>query len=206
MPQASDLTTLFPRSWKGVSGVYAIRHVESGKVYVGSSRDVRRRLFAHLYALRETSHCSPHLQAAWTKYGEKEFEFCLVERVEDLSSLVAREQAWIDSTRCCEKSSGYNVRRVAESNLGMKTSPEVSLKLSVALKGKPWSEARRRAEALVIRKPMSEEEREERSRVMKARRNSPEFIALLNAPAVVAARNAALIRATMARTRHAASV
>lgn len=63
------------------SGIYQIVHLSSGKMYIGSSHDMRKRQVAHLYLLRKKEHPNRHLQRAWTKYGEDEFIFRVIEFV-----------------------------------------------------------------------------------------------------------------------------
>lgn len=47
------------------SGVYAIRHLLSGKCYVGSAKNMRRRWGRHRADLVAGSHHSVKLQRAW---------------------------------------------------------------------------------------------------------------------------------------------
>lgn len=59
-------------------GIYQIKHLASGRVYIGSSQNLRRRLNWHRTALKRGEHHSPKLQRAWDKYGEGAFEFSTV--------------------------------------------------------------------------------------------------------------------------------
>ena len=78
-------------------GVYAIRHVESGKAYIGSSNNIYHRWRLHLCMLRRGDHHSPKLQNSWNKYGEAAFVFEAVEMsLNDPVLLCAREQHWMD--------------------------------------------------------------------------------------------------------------
>lgn len=61
------------------TGVYIIRHKESGKVYVGSAAvSFRHRWRIHRKQLRENRHHCDYLQHAWNKYGEEAFEFLII--------------------------------------------------------------------------------------------------------------------------------
>jgi len=60
------------------SGIYTITHKSSGRVYLGSTVDFKKRWYNHLSDLRRGVHHSPILQAAWNKYGENAFEFEVV--------------------------------------------------------------------------------------------------------------------------------
>jgi group I intron endonuclease len=119
-----------------VAGVYTITH-DSGKLYVGSSVDVRRRWQAHRRDLRRTSHPNRHLQAAWSKHGESAFTFAVVEECAP-ELLIEREQWWIDTLRPF-RGRGFNLSPSAYSLRGFTFSPEQRAKVSAALTGKPKS-------------------------------------------------------------------
>lgn len=61
-----------------MTGVYAITHTPTGRVYIGSSMDIAQRWARHRVALNTGMHHSRHLQRAWTKHGEQEFSFTTV--------------------------------------------------------------------------------------------------------------------------------
>jgi group I intron endonuclease len=101
---------------KGVSGVYQIKNVNNDKVYIGSSKDIRRRMLRHVSRLKRGVHKSPHLQNSWNTYGAEFFEFSVVEEVDlddDINILLECEQRWMDATKCYEPECGYNIRRYA---------------------------------------------------------------------------------------------
>lgn len=86
--------------------IYAIRHT-SGKQYIGSTARWSTRQREHRGRLRAGRHCNPHLQAAWNKHGEDQFEFVVLEVISSTEQLIPREQHWIDHTRACAE--GYNL-------------------------------------------------------------------------------------------------
>jgi GIY-YIG catalytic domain len=64
------------------NGVYGIRHVESGKLYVGSTTCVggfRERFRLHTKSLKAGKHSNKYLQNAWNKHGAIAFEFFIIE-------------------------------------------------------------------------------------------------------------------------------
>jgi group I intron endonuclease len=61
------------------SGIYSITHISSGKRYIGSSVNIKRRWNAHRSALSRKLCDNPHLQNAWTKYGKESFLFEVLE-------------------------------------------------------------------------------------------------------------------------------
>src|SRR5689334_10397216 len=60
-----------PAQIPSVSGIYQIRCVRTGKIYVGSAVNLRARWDFHRRALAINQHHNPHLQAAWNLYGEE---------------------------------------------------------------------------------------------------------------------------------------
>lgn len=98
-----------------ITGVYQIRNVINGKIYLGStSRRFSQRKAEHFKNLRKGLHKNRHLQNAWNKYGSKNFVFEIIE-VCDKEKCVEREQHYL-----CTLHPQYNHRPNAASNLGCK--------------------------------------------------------------------------------------
>jgi len=76
--------------------IYKIRNIINNKFYVGSTVNSRVRFQTHRRNLRAGKHQSPHMQAAWNKYGEDCFKFEIIEIVECSEDLLAAEQKWLD--------------------------------------------------------------------------------------------------------------
>lgn len=120
--------------------IYKIRNIVNGNFYVGSTADARVRFQAHKRRLKKGTHHSPHLQAAWNRYGEECFKFEIVEEVLDASLLLAAEQVWLDAH--AGKSHCYNWATDASAPMrGKKHSPEVVEKLKEAGQKVPKGEA-----------------------------------------------------------------
>lgn len=66
----------------------------NGKVYIGQSNNVSKRINEHLWALRNNKHKNSHLQYSWNKYGEANFKISILEECE-LSKLSEREIYYI---------------------------------------------------------------------------------------------------------------
>ena len=64
------------------SGVYQIRCIPTGKIYVGSAVNLSKRQRDHVNSLRQGDHENVYLQRAWDKYGEENFEFTVLEFVD----------------------------------------------------------------------------------------------------------------------------
>ena len=97
-------------------GVYGITLLLEGRVYIGSSVWIEKRLRVHLNKLRSGTHENPHLQSAFNFYGEDQFLFATEEVVPDLLWLRAREQMWLSRTKACDPKFGFNSATDAFSN------------------------------------------------------------------------------------------
>jgi group I intron endonuclease len=96
------------------SGVYRIKCIPSGKFYIGSAFDMHDRCEHHRSSLRRGNHPNPHLQAAWNKYGEENFEFASLE-LTDRNRLLGAEQNWLDETQSFRREIGFNIFNTAGS-------------------------------------------------------------------------------------------
>ncbi len=94
-----------------ISGVYKITNTESGKFYIGSSKDVDNRKSEHWNALRRGDHINPILQHSWSYHGEDTFTFSVIE-VCDPDQCLVREQYYLDTLQPF-KGVGYNINRYA---------------------------------------------------------------------------------------------
>ncbi len=108
---------------RGVSGIYQIRNTLSGKLYIGSSADIRLRWQQHFAVLRAgSSHCK-YLQSAWIKYGESAFVFEIIELV-GVGQVLDREQFHIDTLK-----PAYNMCPIAGNRSGVPWKEETKAKL-----------------------------------------------------------------------------
>lgn len=137
---------------KIVSGIYVIRNKQNGKLYVGSSKNIRSRVNSHYSALRRGAHCNRHLQGAWNESDEQSFIDEILEECPE-SELLQREQYWITKLDVTNPSIGYNLSsdttaptrglifsaetraKISKANKGKKRTPEFSLKMSAIHKG-----------------------------------------------------------------------
>lgn len=120
-------------------GVYAIVNSVTGKAYIGSAVNIRRRWTQHRRELRDGTHNNGYLAASWAKRGEDAFTFHVIEEVPDSLSLVEREQAWLDEMRTFDPERGYNISPTAYSILGYRFTPKQCANVSAGLKGIPKS-------------------------------------------------------------------
>ena len=80
------------------SGIYCIINIKNSKRYIGSSKNIRQRLWTHRACLRHNNHENAHLQAAWNKYGEDNFDYFILEPCKE-DILLVREQYYINSIK-----------------------------------------------------------------------------------------------------------
>lgn len=106
-----------------ISGIYIITHIGNGMLYVGSTVDYDKRISEHKKWLKGNYHHSIFLQRAWNKYGERQFEFFLIEECEK-EILLEREQYWMDFYKSYNPRKGYNINPIAGSRLGSKHSDD----------------------------------------------------------------------------------
>lgn len=82
--------------YKDNYGIYGIVNKINGKTYVGqTSERFLRRYWHHQWKLRDNSHDNDYLQNAWNKYGEDNFEFIILEVVNDQKLLDELEIKYI---------------------------------------------------------------------------------------------------------------
>ena len=124
------------------SGIYQIRNLVNGHVYIGSTVRFYSRRSAHKRDLEKGMHHSERLQRAWAKYGEGAFIFEPL-LVCDRQSLIFYEQMLIDAIK-----PEYNMCRVAGSCLGNRLSEEHRRKIGAAHKGKVTSAETRKKMSL----------------------------------------------------------
>lgn len=106
-----------------VSGVYEIRNLITRDCYIGSSMNLLQRKKRHFKDLKNNLHHSIILQRAYYKYGEAAFKFSVIEFVEDIDTLISREQYYLETVR-----PKYNIYPTAGSSLGYKQSKESCMK------------------------------------------------------------------------------
>jgi len=62
-------------------GVYAIRNLANGRVYLAASLNLEAAMNRDRFGLKLRGHPSPELQAAWQQAGEAAFSFEVLDRV-----------------------------------------------------------------------------------------------------------------------------
>ena len=89
------------------SGIYIIKNVANGKVYIGQSRHLANRHYSHFHALELGKHFNKHLQRSYDYYGAESFMFSVLEECE-IDDLDEREKYWIARYDSMNVDKGYN--------------------------------------------------------------------------------------------------
>lgn len=111
-------------------GIYRITNIKNGMSYIGKTgMNFGDRWDSHRSLLIAGRHDNPYLQNAWNKYGEVNFEFVIVEIVEDAGLLNDLEIAYIAEYR--SRSMSYNLHDGGDGgyNLGKHLSEETKRKI-----------------------------------------------------------------------------
>ena len=92
-------------------GIYCIRCLVNDKVYIGSAKSFELRWGSHLYELRKGTHINPHLQRSFSKHGEENFKFEIIESLGDYDKdfYFSRENAYIEEALLTGKC--YNIAK-----------------------------------------------------------------------------------------------
>lgn len=110
-------------------GIYGIRNIINGHTYIGKTgMNFGDRWDSHKSLLRSGKHFNQHLQRAWDKYGEDNFDFIVIEEC-SADKLDERERYYIQFYR--EENLSYNIADGGEggSFLGKHLSEETKRKI-----------------------------------------------------------------------------
>ena len=123
--------------------IYQIKNKVNGKIYIGSTANIKRRWADHIYLLDRNIHHSLKLQRAWNKYGKDSFEFSILEEFEsdNEGDKYVREQYYLDLYKSYNRDIGFNISKNALAPMdGRHHSEETKRKFSETRKGKnhPW--------------------------------------------------------------------
>lgn len=116
-----------------IKGIYKITNKINNKVYIGKSKNIKKRHSEHRNELRKNEHVNNYLQNAWNKYGEENFEFSILEECETDKDLNDREIFFIKEYKSHMRDCGYNLSTGGE---GGSLSEETKNKIRNTNRGK----------------------------------------------------------------------
>lgn len=123
-------------------GIYCIRNIVNNKVYIGKSKNIYNRIIQHKYYLKMRSvDENRYLINAWYKYGNENFEYFVLEYLEeDERNVAERELFWMNAYDSLNSEKGYNLRSDSNSKMIVHNSTR---KLISERVGKEWKEGKR---------------------------------------------------------------
>jgi len=152
------------------SGIYKITNKETGKFYVGSSVNIKRRWYMHKYELKRNNHGNKYLQNAWNKYGEEAFIFEIIKEVEPIKKKILKEEQFYLDTLSPYDENGYNISKEAGNILGYRHTKEARRKIVESKLGKPRSaETKRKISEVQMGRTIPQETRDKISKTLKGR-------------------------------------
>jgi group I intron endonuclease len=90
------------------AGIYKLKNIKTGHVYIGQSVNLKYRIRSHKQMLRDGIHDNGYLQNHFKKYGADAFEHEILERC-SVEFLDDREIYWILYYNSMNRSKGYNL-------------------------------------------------------------------------------------------------
>jgi len=144
-------------------GIYLILNNIAGKIYIGSSSDLNKRIKTHFQKLNKNYHPNRFLQSAWNKCGKDAFEFIVILKCNN-DVLLQKEQEFMDFYKSYDRDFGYNL-----SKLATKVDPDLIRDM--------WKDEFKRNDIIVKIKQQasSEEAKKKRSLATKRSHLDPDF-------------------------------
>jgi group I intron endonuclease len=122
-------------------GVYQIRCLVNGRVYVGSSENLTMREQKHWWRLRNGTHSAKRMLSDFRLYGRENFVFEVLEEPNpNVIDLYPREDYWLEKLRPFDPEIGYNTHFVSTSSLGTIRDDEVRRNISNGRMGMKFTE------------------------------------------------------------------
>lgn len=115
----------------GIYKIYSQKYPD--KIYIGSSIFLRKRLIHHRCTLCSNKHRNKILQNHVNKYGINDLKIEIIEKC-NKENIINREQYYIDLLK-----PHFNIRMIADRNIGVKLSKEHIEAIKKSMKGKKFT-------------------------------------------------------------------
>ncbi len=118
--------------------IYGIINLITNNIYVGKTRNYKKRFIKHKSLLKNNKHFNKYLQNSYNKHGLINFKFILLEQCLE-SEITDMEQKWVDYYSNCLFNHVKDVKKLSGPTnpfYGHKHSKSTKEKLSLAAKGK----------------------------------------------------------------------
>lgn len=90
-----------------ISGVYMIHNKANNRVYIGSSKDIERRIKTHKLHLNKGCHSCRLMQKHYDE-NPNDFEFMILKEINEDKYLTSAERYYIQKHNALSKMYGYN--------------------------------------------------------------------------------------------------
>ena len=151
--------------------IYVILNDVDGKLYIGQTVNFKERKKNHLVSLRSGTHSNEHLQRAFNKFGEEHFTIKILQECKE-NELDDLERFYIAKYDSTNKKKGYNILEGGERPGYRKHNAETKKKMSLAGKGRKFSEAHKKNIGLANKGKKMSKEAIEKTRRTKQERHS----------------------------------
>ena len=102
-------------------GIYQIRNIVNGKIFIGSSKNLDGRLNRNRFQLEQGLHMNKELQNDYNQFGEGKFSFEVLDYLEpkedtnydSTEELKVLEEMWLERLQPYDEK-GYNKRKAIE--------------------------------------------------------------------------------------------
>lgn len=133
-----------------ICAVYKIYNKINRKIYIGSSINIKKRFSDHKNKLKKNKHHNNHLQNAWNKYGNRNFEFKIIE-ICDKTLRLQKEQFYLDNINpeyniALSSSAPMEGRKHSKKTIRIFKNRDMTYLIKIAKKRK-WTKAQRLARA-----------------------------------------------------------
>ena len=108
-------------------GIYMIKNNINGNFYIGSSKDIKKRWYAHKSTLKLNKHMNIYLQRSYNKYGKENFSYVLLEKT-DIDNLLLKEQEYLDKYKNDKKCYNIGIKSSGGDNLSNHPNKEEIIK------------------------------------------------------------------------------